>query len=126
MVTEGCSGSSVRGRQAEQVAAVFMELMGWRVLGRNIRGERGSGVGELDLIVCRKNLVAFVEVKARDHVPDALEALSSRQRCRLERAAEMWMSCHGDVSCQGVRFDVVVVPRSGCPQHVPDAWRPWG
>lgn len=123
---EGASAATVRGRRAEQVAALFLEFTGWCILGRNIHGGRGRGVGEVDIVARRGELVVFVEVKSRDRLSDALSAVSVAQCRRLERAAESWLSNHPDSSIQAVRFDVIVVPKSGYPHHIPDAWRPWG
>ncbi|MCH7772468.1 MAG: YraN family protein [Bacteroidetes bacterium] len=54
------SNSYRLGLRAESVAAWFLRLKGYRVLERRYR----TSVGEIDIIVRRKNTIVFVEVKA--------------------------------------------------------------
>lgn len=112
-----------RGRRAEATAAAYLERQGWRVLHRNWRFHRK----ELDLVVERDGVVAFVEVKARS--PDgwghALEAITARKRRDLAVAARGWIALHGG-RYHSFRFDAVTVvrgPRRTRVEHVPDAWR---
>src|SRR5690606_9654900 len=50
-----------RGRRGEGAAAWWLRLHGWRVLARRVKTPRG----EIDLVVRRGRVVAFVEVKWR-------------------------------------------------------------
>ncbi len=114
------------GRWGEAVAADYLSARGWAVLGRNYR----DGPRELDLVVARDGVVAFVEVKTRVGA-GALESIHGRKRQDLARAASRWIR-EADRStiarCSCFRFDVVVVrPRpAGAPvvHHLEDAWRP--
>ena len=49
------------GRQGEAIAAWFLRLKGWRIVGARVKTPRG----EVDLIARRGKSIAFVEVKAR-------------------------------------------------------------
>jgi len=115
-----------RGRRAETVAALFLRFLGWRVLARRFTSGRGSGAGEVDLVVRRGKVVAFVEVKARATVEEALEAVTPAQRARIARGAEARLQKNPDHAEATLRFDVVAVPPGRRPVHLADAWRPDG
>ena len=50
-----------KGRRGETLAAWYLRFKGWRILARRVKTPRG----EIDLIVRRGSVVAFVEVKWR-------------------------------------------------------------
>jgi putative endonuclease len=87
------------------------------------------GRHDLDLIVRRGDLVAFVEVKARrsDRCGSGEEAVGPRKRRTLERVAWSWILRSGRSGDQ-YRFDVVVLsgdgPGAQTLRHIEDAWRP--
>jgi putative endonuclease len=74
-------GREAWGRWAESVAAWSLRLRGYRIVARRFR----TPLGEIDLIARRGRLVAFVEVKARGDLEQALVALSLKQRQRTAR-----------------------------------------
>jgi putative endonuclease len=66
--------------------------------------------------------VAFVEVKARPDLSQALDALRPRQRARTQRAAEWFLLRHpGHADCV-LRFDLVTVQPWRLPRHLVNAW----
>ncbi len=112
------------GRRAERLAALWLQLKGWKILGRRVR----TPGGEVDLVARRGRTVAFVEVKTRrTGVCGApLEAVGPRKRDVLARVAALWRLRYGrpgDV----YRFDLIGVwdRPQGPPvvEHVADAWR---
>jgi len=107
-----------RGRQAEFIAAMFLRMKGYRVLENRYRSKRG----EIDIIAQRGNTTAFIEVKARKTVDDALYSLSFRQRRRIEAAAEDWIK-KTQFSEGSLRFDIIAVAPKQIPSHITDAWR---
>ncbi len=113
-----------RGRRAENVAALYLRFLGWAILGRRFTSGRGSGAGEVDLIARRGDLIAFIEVKARPTIAEALESLTPAQRVRIARGAEAWLQMNPRHAERSLRFDVIAVPSVGRPQHLADAWRP--
>ncbi len=113
------------GREAEEAAAAYLRARGWRLLGHNVR----VGRGELDLIVRRGPVLAFVEVKARRSArcgaPE--DAVSWRKRRQVARLAELWMASR-PWALRGVgevRFDIVAVDAAPLPaavRHLPAAF----
>ena len=110
--------SEKRGRHAEHMAALLLRLKGYRILEHRFRSKRG----EIDIIAQKRDTTAFVEVKARKTKEDALFSISSKQRRRIEGAAEDWINKAG--VCEGsLRFDIIAVAATGLPTHITDAWR---
>jgi putative endonuclease len=108
------------GRLAETLAAASRRLRGYQVVARRFR----TPLGEIDLIVRRGRLLAFVEVKARIDRAQALSAIGARQRERTERSAELFLASHPRYRNYSLRFDVIAVQPWRLPHHLRDAWRP--
>lgn len=110
------------GRWAESLAAWRLRLAGYRVVARNFR----SPVGEIDLVVRRGRVLAFVEVKTRALLADAAESIRPAQQARIRNAAAAFLARHPALAGLDLRFDAVLVPPGRLPQHLPDAWRDSG
>jgi putative endonuclease len=113
------------GRAAEQAAAKYLIDHGWRVLARNVR----VGRGELDLVVCRERVLAFVEVKARrSHTfGTPQDGVGARKQHQIARLAEIWLAARPWAldGIDDVRFDIVAIDASCFPssvQHLPAAF----
>jgi len=110
------------GLRAEALAALWLRLKGWRILDRRFR----SGAGEIDLIVRRGGVVAFVEVKARPDPAAAEAALTEHQRRRTLQAAQIWIGRHAarlaPDSDLSFRLDVMLVVPGRLPRHIAGAW----
>jgi putative endonuclease len=81
------------GRAGEEAATKALVRDGWTLLDRNAR----TPAGELDLVLERKGVFGFVEVKARrpgTPVP-AAEAVDARKAARVAASAEAWLRRHG-------------------------------
>jgi len=113
-----------RGRLAEWVAVLWLGLKGYRLLRHGAVTGRGSGAGEVDLIVRRGSVVAFVEVKSRPSLDQAVQALTPAQRRRIERGAAAFLARRPDLAGCDLRFDLMLVTPGRLPRHLPDAWRP--
>ncbi|MEO0883246.1 MAG: YraN family protein [Pseudomonadota bacterium] len=109
-----------RGRRSEAVAALFLRLKGYRILGRRVK----TPAGEIDLIACKQRLIAFVEVKARAELITALESVTPRSQQRITRAAELWTARRPDMRDLDWRFDIIAITPGHWPHHARDAWRP--
>ena len=104
------------GRRGEDLAVEHFQRLGFRVLARNVR----TRAGEIDVIVCDRRALVFVEVKTRRASPDGrrvrpdlqpLAGLHARQRQRVRRLAVAWLS-RTDLdrpTPRTIRFDAVGV-----------------
>jgi putative endonuclease len=109
------------GRRSEAFAALLLACKFYRVIGRRVK----TRAGELDLIaISPSGVLCFVEVKARELANDAVEAVTSRQRQRIARAAELYLGARPSLRHKGVRFDAILVTPRHWPRHLKDAWRP--
>ena len=115
-----------RGRRYEVAAERFLSGLGYEVLGRNVR----FGRKEVDLVVSREGIVAFVEVKGRRdcEAGHPLAAITPAKQREIEAVARWWVRSHPPAV--GYRFDAVSVlapsrdPSTWRIAHTPDAWRP--
>jgi putative endonuclease len=115
-------GRRARGREAEDLAAAFLEGQGYRVLARNHRLRRG----EVDLVCERGEVVCFVEVRSRTGEAHGApeETVDRRKARRVVLAAEDW-AARNSVAGRDLRFDVVAVTfGEGAPRlvHFPAAF----
>ena len=95
-----------RGRRFEALAEAFLHERGWRVLERNVRFLRK----EIDLVVEKDGIVAFVEVKGRNGPAfgHPLDAITRRKRQAIFVAARGWIA-RSDFRARSYRFDSVSV-----------------
>ncbi|WGF87467.1 YraN family protein [Marinivivus vitaminiproducens] len=107
------------GRRAERVAALFLQLKGYRVLARRFR----TPVGEIDMVARRGTRLAFVEVKTRTDASALGDVLTARQRERIARAAEAFLKQRPQEGVAAIGFDLVTVSARYWPSHLRDAWR---
>jgi putative endonuclease len=97
---------SERGRAGEDAAQQVYERCGYVVLARNWR----CALGELDLVLLRRGLLVFCEVKTRSGPAfgGGYEAVSWSKRRKIRSLAEVYVEQHG-LGLAAVRFDVASV-----------------
>jgi putative endonuclease len=110
------------GELGERIAERWLRRKGWRVVQRRFR----SGHRDIDLVVEREGMVAFVEVKARrgNRFGDPVEAVNWSKQKELARSASVWIDRHGRPS-ESYRFDVVGILVEGDRVrvlHIPNAF----
>jgi len=98
------------GELGERIAERWLRRQGWRVMQRRFR----NGQRDIDLVVERDGVVAFVEVKARrgNRFGDPVEAVNWKKQRELGRSARVWIDRHGR-SPEAYRFDVIGVLVAG-------------
>ena len=106
------------GLSAESRAAAYLIAKGYRIVARRFR----SPVGEIDIVARRRGTLVFVEVKARERIDDAAEAVIARQQRRIIAAAEFWLANNPDDAKGDIRFDVVLVAPKSLPRHIEAAF----
>jgi len=106
------------GLSAESRAAAYLLAKGYRIVARRFK----TPVGEVDIVARRKDVLIFVEVKARNSLDHAAESLSPRQRRRIAAAASAWLAANPDDVESNIRFDAVLVAPGRIPRHIPAAF----
>jgi putative endonuclease len=102
------------GISAESRAAAYLMMKGYRILARRFR----TPYGEIDIVARRRNLVAFVEVKARASLDEAAYAVTPRQQQRIIGAAEAWLMAHPEHADFDLRFDAMLIAPRRLPRHL--------
>ena len=93
------------GRQAELIAAAYLESQGYTICCHNYR----AGRGEIDLIAERAGMLVFVEVKSRRSRRHGFpeEAVSSGKADKIAQTAQHYIESN---DCQqDIRFDILSV-----------------
>ncbi len=108
-----------QGRRAENAAALWLQLKGYRILARRVR----TPACEINLIAGRKNMIVFVELKSRAAQDKAFESVTPDLRRRIEAAARIWVSGRPKLQTRLWRFDIVLLAPGRLPRHMRDAWR---
>ena len=102
------------GLSAESRAAAYLMAKGYRILARRFRTPHG----EIDLVARRRNLLAFVEVKARATLDEAAFAVTPRQQLRIINAAQAWLVAHPEHAELELRFDAILIAPRSLPRHL--------
>lgn len=106
------------GLSAESRAAFFLITKAYRIVARRWK----TPFGEIDIVARRRNDLVFVEVKARETLEDAVEAVTDRSKRRIAAAAEMWLARHPQDAQCAIRFDVILMVPGRLPRHIVNAF----
>jgi putative endonuclease len=100
------------GELGERIAARWLVAQGYTVLAHRWR----SGHRDVDLIVSRGAVIAFVEVKTRAALEfgDPVEAVHAQKKRSLIRSAREWLAKNAGTGGEEYRFDVVGVLLREC------------
>ena len=105
------------GRRGENIAAWWLRLQGWRIVGTRVRTPRG----EVDLVARRGKTLAFIEVKARARDFDLAHAIDHPRLKRVAAAAEILYPRYAK-GAENVRIDVILVAPWRLPHHLVGVW----
>ncbi|MEP3655750.1 MAG: YraN family protein [Litorimonas sp.] len=97
----------IAGRKAENHVARWLKIRGWKVLAERFKVPEG----EIDLIVRKKNIIAFVEVKQREHLPTQEDLVTQTNITRVMDAAEVWVGRNFEALGDDfeIRFDLAMI-----------------
>ena len=110
--------SGLTGRRAEWLAILWLTAKGYRLLERRFGGKGG----EIDLVMKRGRTIAFVEVKARGRLEDAMIAITAEKQRLVERRIRHWLSRNPWAAGHYLRADAVFLAPWCRPRHVPAAF----
>ena len=113
------AAARLSGRRQEILAAVWLMLKGYRIIGFRLK----TSEAEIDLLAQRGKVLAVVEVKSRQTLEAALEAVTPAQRLRLLGAGRALAARRPGLMRLNVRLDIVALAPGRRPRHIADAWR---
>lgn len=119
--------STQKGRIGEDKACRYLKRKGYQILDRNVR--RGSG--EIDVIACKQDILAFIEVKAHQLRQRSIEAVHTEKQSRIVSAAQVWLAEHPEYATLQCRFDLIMLTptqswlQRSQTEHLKDAFRPF-
>ncbi len=111
------------GHFSEKIALWFLRFKGYRLIQMNYVTGRGTGASEIDLIMEKRKTLIFIEVKKRQDKMTAGEAITSKSKKRIAKAAEVFIAKHPLYQTYDIRFDAVLFDNTFLPQHIKEAWR---
>jgi putative endonuclease len=106
-----------QGRSGEAIAAWWLRLQGWRIVGQRVRTRRG----EIDLIARRGKTLAFIEVKTRATEQALALAIDEHRLRRVVDAAHLLVPRYGK-GAEDIRIDVMLVRPWRLPVHLKNVW----
>ena len=94
------------GKSGEEIAAEYLENKGYNIIDRNFR----CVLGEIDLIVKRKGILTFVEVKTRrkNTFGSPADAITYIKRKHMYKAAEYYI-LKNKIAKKDITLDVVEI-----------------
>lgn len=111
------------GRRAENLALWYLRLKGYHLVDRNVVTGRGTGAGEVDLIMKKRKTLVFIEVKHRKTLTQALEAVTIRNQIRVARASSVFLQKNPQYQNYDIRYDAFLCAPGRWPKHLQNAWR---
>ena len=106
------------GLSAESRAAMFLIAKGYRIAARRWK----TPFGEIDIVARRRHALVFVEVKARERIDDAAEAVTERARRRIHRGRRALARSPSRRRAAHISFDVMLVAPGKMPRHIANAF----
>ena len=114
MTPDARRAARAAGLTAEVLAAAYLRRRGYRILAR---GYCARG-GEIDIVAMKGDAVAFVEVKARPTLDDALTAVTSQKARRLSSACRRWLTENDWAMGLTLRGDLIAIAPRRFPRHL--------
>lgn len=113
------------GHFAEKIALLWLMMRGYWPIAMNFVVGRGTGAGEVDLIVRRGKTLVFVEVKKRPNEEKGRFAIHPKNQARITRTSEVFLARHPKYKDFNIRYDAVFISPKHFPKHLKNAWYPF-
>lgn len=111
------------GKKGEELAKEHLKNQGLKIIETNWRYSR---YGEIDIIALDKDILAFIEVKARSSVAfgHPLEAINKTKIEKIRKIASVYIAENQQIKCKGYRFDAVSIILGKNPEitHLKNAY----
>lgn len=101
--------SNPLGREGEEIAARYLQKLGFKIIDRNFRGRNT----ELDIVALHNNVLVFVEVKTRtsDKFGTPFEQIAFWKLKSLIKAAQFYKLTHKNLP-EEMRIDAISIQYS--------------
>ena len=112
------------GHLGEYFAILFLMVKGYSILERRYK----TKVGEIDIIAKKKNVTIFCEVKARADFESAVYSITDKQKLRIRKAAEQYMSHlkntyqNNKIENEIFRCDMILIVPWRLPKYIENTW----
>ncbi|WP_202899049.1 YraN family protein [Ahrensia sp. 13_GOM-1096m] len=123
MMAEGASNrrrAYRKGHRGEWLAAQCLRLKGFRIVAKRFKTKSG----EVDIIARRGKLILMVEVKARDNVEQAMDAVTQTALRRIAAAGDEWLIKQKNYASLSIRYDLIACLPRRWPIHIPAIYMP--
>ncbi len=112
------------GHFAETIAIWFLRFRGYRLVKRNFVVKRGTGAGEIDLIMTKGKKIIFFEVKKRKTYNLAAEAITIKNQMRVVKSSAVFLKQYPRYQSYQVQYDAIIFSSYHFfPRHIQNAWR---
>lgn len=112
------------GHFAETIALWYLRLKGYRFVRRNFVVKRGTGAGEIDLIMTKGKTIVFFEVKKRRTYNLAAEAITIENQMRVVKSSAVFLQDNPKYNTYQMRYDAILFSSYHfLPRHIVNAWR---
>ena len=107
LLTRAATNRRADGARYEALALTHLERAGLALVARNYT----CRYGEIDLVMCDRDVVVFVEVRYRSasRFGDGVDSVSAAKRAKLVRAASAFLAEHQRLAGAACRFDVLAI-----------------
>lgn len=103
-----------QGHRAEWLAALYLMLKGYQILGFRLKSKQG----EIDILARKRQALVVVEVKNRLKRDDALLAVHPDQYSRLLRAGQSVQRSRPALQGLDLRIDLLALAPLSWPFHL--------
>lgn len=109
------NSKQIFGKKSESLAVKHLKRKGYKILAQNYR----TKMGEVDIIARDKDVIVFVEVKARrsDRFGDPKWAVTYKKQRKISMVALQYLKEAGKSNTRA-RFDVVSIDSRGDKTHI--------
>ena len=111
-----------QGKFAEFIALQYLRLKGYALVECNYITGKGTGAGEVDIIVKNQTTLVFIEVKKRKDLTTAAYAIQPKQQQRIRRGAEAFLANHFEYLKFDIRFDAILIEYPFKIEHIENAF----
>lgn len=110
-----------KGIIGEEIAIKYLRSQGYKILDRNYR----TNIGEIDIVAVKKDLLIFIEVKARSNINYGYpyEAVNWQKQEKIIKTSYIYLK-HKHLDKYQIRYDIIEIFLQNEPKinHIENAF----